>query len=520
MFIFGFLYIYIMYTETSFLISVLALALLGIILFFKKSEQIQRVANFLLILLTTLFLQNTISPTEKSAFMTGIIGALIGVNFLLSFFFKSKIWRWVFPFLSIIALFILGKNELFFNDYSTNLGNLKVLSIVIMGFFIGILSSQKTYIMNRLFHETDNAAIVQATQIILIGMFIIPATFFVSWFGIFLLAVGFFLYDVYDKNENGVIIISLLALSTISQFIQLYNVESIDLSIGKVLAGIIIGSSSYSLLILAIKSRTVFIKAICILLAVFLVVAVTLLDNIHPAYGGIDSFLAALVGMAIANLIYRDKTVGIMLYPTFLAVGLIAPSSPFPVETQPEVEKTESTAIQSKAQIEEPQGMDASNLSGKYTIDSKTAKIAFQLGPKGGTTKGEILGFEGTVDFGTDITSTKFAVKLPVKNLTTHNSMRDRSVLGGAYLNEPKFPMMKFTSSGMTPKDDGYHLTGKFNMLGKTNEENLFIKYIGDKGGKQLFIGKSSLDRTKYGMLSSPQEGNVVDFTFIIELTK
>ena len=46
------------------------------------------------------------------------------------------------------------------------------------------------------------------------------------------------------------------------------------------------------------------------------------------------------------------------------------------------------------------------------------------------------------------------------------------------------------------------------------------MKYLGKIGNNSapVFIGRSSIDRRKYGMKSDPKEGNIVDFTFKVEL--
>src|SRR5690606_215581 len=107
-----------------------------------------------------------------------------------------------------------------------------------------------------------------------------------------------------------------------------------------------------------------------------------------------------------------------------------------------------------------------------------TAVISFQLGPKGGVTKGEITGFEGKVEFTDDVENTRFEVTMPVKQLTTFNSMRDESLMEDIYFNEPKFPVMKYLSTKMTPKEDGYVLSGTFTMLGTSKPEEVFVKYL------------------------------------------
>lgn len=502
------------------LLSAISLLFAGVALYFKYNAKLQPSLNLLLILITALFLQTNISPQENSIFLTGAIGSLAGINLIASSLIKASRLRWAIPIASILFVLLFGKNNLMYGDYSLDLSNTKVTGIIVLGFLIGVVSCLLTFILQRFFPENEKKTIQLTAQIVLTGLFIIPATFFASWYGFLLLATGYFLYSSYNKEENGSVLISLLSIASVSGFLSMYNIESIDLSVGKVAAGLIVGAGSYFLGILAVKSSNKFFGAGFLLLGISSIGLVTLLNNVHPAYGGTESFAAAFIGMAIAHLFSERNIVGNVLFPTFLVIGLLLPSDPFSGSGTEEQANIPASGEETTTQtvVEEPKGLDAGALSGKYTIVSETASISFQLGQKGGITKGAIKEFEGTADFGKNIETAKFNVKLPTKKLTTFNSMRDESVLGAAYLNEPKYPVMSFSSSKMEKKDDGYLLKGHFTLLGKTNPEDIFIKYLGEKDGKQQFSGKASIDRTKYGMASSPQEGNIVDFTFSIEL--
>jgi polyisoprenoid-binding protein YceI len=511
-----------MVSDFSLLFSSIALLIVGIGFFVKDNfSRLQHILNALFILLTVQFLQKDIQPIENSLFMTGIIGVLIGVNLLFSSFLIKNKFRWGIPIVSIILLLFIGKNDFLYKGYSLNLSDLKITGLIFLGFVSGVISISLKFILKRFFVENDSDKIQSIAQILLIGLFMIPATFFASWYGIIFLSSGYFLFSCYHQgsNNNNNTIIPLLAIASVSSFLTIYHIENIDLSVGKVIAGLILGSGAYFLGVLASKSSNKFVGLGLIFLGILTIGLITILNNIHPAYGGVESFSAALVGMALGGLLFGNSSISVILYPAFLIIGLTLPSDPFESIGNKENVVVNSTGTkEEKAVVEEPKGLDASVLSGKYIIVPETANLSFQLGPKGGVTKGAILNFEGTVNFGNSIETTKFNVKLPTKKLTTFNSMRDESVLGGAYLNAEKYPLMSFNSSNMEKKDDGYILKGNFTLLGKTNPEDVFIKYLGEKDGKQQFFGKAAIDRTKYGMLSSPQEGNVVDFTFTIEL--
>lgn len=494
------------------------LLLTGLVTLYRYSSSLQPLLNFLFLLLSARLLQTGISPEENSEWMTGMIGLVAGLNLVVATLVKSGKIRWIVPVVSILLLPLIGKNDLLFGDYALDLSNTKVTGVIALGFLIGLISYLLKIVLKRFFPADEQESIRLTAQIALSGLFIIPATFFASWYGVVFLAMGYFLYNTYSEKKNDLLLISLLTIAATSGVATKYGVEGIDLSVGKITAGLMVGAGAYMLTVLATKTSNKVMGYVFVVLAILLLSLITLLNNVHPAYGGTESLLAAFFGFAIINLFNGKHEAANILFPALLVIGLFLPSDPFSEangEIAPVTAEQQNTP---EEPVAEPKGMDASALSGKYTIVSETAVISFQLGQKGGVTKGAIKEFEGTVDFGTAINSAKFNVKLPTKKLTTFNTMRDESIMGGAYLNASKFPAMSFSSSGMEAKDDGYLLKGNFTLLGKTNPENVFIKYLGEKDGKQQFIGKAAIDRTKYGMPSSPQEGNIVNFTFTIEL--
>lgn len=503
-----------MTTELILSLSALAITALGFVLFFKNNVKLQPIFNLLAIILTASILQAGISPEENQLVATGMITALVGINLVVATLLKNMKWRWIFPLLTISLLFLLGNVDLSVGDYPINFTTLPIISLLILGFAIGIVSNLITLALKSFFENYHQSSINKTAQVVLFGLFIIPATFLASWYGIFLLAIGFFTYNCYANHKNDVLLISMLLISTVAIFQKKFGMEGIDLSIGKMMASLIVGVGAVALGTLAMKATNKLIQIALLLLAVVCLITVTQLNNVHPAYGGPETLIVAMIGIALHLIVLGKREVANTLVPAAITLALFLPS------TLKEVNDTTNTATTSAAveTKKEPAGVDASNLKGNFTIEDATSQIDFQLGPKGGVTKGAIKNFKGSVQFAEDFTASKFTVTLETKNLTTFNSMRDESVLGDDYLKAASFPVMKFTSNQLEKKEDGYLLKGEFTLLGKKNPEDVFLKYLGEKDGKHQFIGKAAIDRTKYGMASSPQEGNVIDFTFTMEL--
>jgi len=475
----------------------------------------QTALNFFFVLVGVQLLQHDVSPNDQTFILLFTIGGMLAINWLGSIWLKTNAYRWLLPLVSLILLGWFGKNELHYSDYSIDFSDIRVLSIL----FIGIVTTFCARIIQHLlfpfFNPKDEYAIQQTAMIILLGFSVLIATFFVSWYGILLLAIGHFLYNCFSRSKNDHIILSLLLLSSVGAIVSRQSIESIDLTVGKMLFGLLTGAGVYLLSTLAFKSIHDVVRIVFLVLSVILLSLVAFFDNIHPAYGGVDAFLAAWITIALIHLFIRNNNVGIFLFPILLIIGLIIPTP-----QQEEITTPSKTTQQQTPKIDPLNipGKNADIITGVYKIDEQTSTLSFQLGPKGGIVKGAINNFNGTIDFGTNIETAKFNVKLLTDKLTTYNALRDKNVLGDKYLKVNQFPEMKFTANKMQKQNDGYRLYGKFTMLGITQPQEVFIKYIGEEYGRKKFVGQGVVDHAKFGVPASPQESKGVEFTFEIEL--
>mgnify|MGYP002136238933 CR=1 FL=1 len=163
-------------------------------------------------------------------------------------------------------------------------------------------------------------------------------------------------------------------------------------------------------------------------------------------------------------------------------------------------------------------------MSGKWKSASEASKLGFKLGPEGGVTKGGVEDFDVVLKMNAAGEPEQITVVIPTVKVTTFNSMRDESVHGAGYLNAPAFPKMGYTSATIKKEGDKYIVDGDFEMLGKKAPVKLEVKFAAkgaDKGKNYLvMVGKSSLDRTKFGMASDSKIGDNVDVTFEVEFRK
>ena len=249
--------------------------------------------------------------------------------------------------------------------------------------------------------------------------------------------------------------------------------------------------------------------------------------------GGILSLGAVLISLALISVLFslfKDYTfIGLKL----IALGGVFLITPYIMPVQQTssinlaelgIEEPKTNASEKKSVQEEPQGKSFDDAVGKWKINEENSKIYFELGPEKGRTKGEFQVVKGNVEINEKILNSKINVTLPVKSLTTFIGPRDEHLMEKDYFHEEKFPEITFTSTQVAQLDDGLNVTGDFTMMGITKQLDVKLKLtgIGEKDGESVLVlwGKSALNRTDFGMPSSAKIGDVVEFTYEIQLEK
>lgn len=317
---------------------------------------------------------------------------------------------------------------------------------------------------------------------------------------------------------------------------------SLDFTKGEVLEGAFVAGFMvifYELLINLARHNTGMWKFFFGSLALIIpIVAITLLGLAYTQLerlGGVLSLAGVLTSMAILSVTFTMFKRSTFIALQLVAVGLSILLLPYikPVEIKSSIdlaslgieEENETTAQDSNSNSTkalEPKGKDLKNALGEWSIDQDASQIPFELGPPNGRTKGALEKVKGTVVFTAELESCSIDVTMPVASLTTYNSMRDEHLMASDYFHEEKYPTFKFEAEGLVKEGDGYIAKGTFSMLGekKPLEVKLKLLGVGEKDGdkKAVLWGTSQLDRTQYGMEPSAKIGNIVDFTFEIQL--
>jgi polyisoprenoid-binding protein YceI len=454
------------------------------------------------------------------------ISALI-LNFLLGIFNSSKVLNRQLIGVAICSIPIMFSWAVTINvqDYEFSIGPIHLM-LILYGGLIHLMSELKIKIINRFIKNIDSEAARLAIQLILLGIGIYVGSFFASYFGILLIGIGASASSFQTRDFR----ITLLILTYVifAFFITKQNIEVVDISLGKILFGFIVGIFSILCFNMFTSGEKVNLTNLLFpaLLQAILISIIIWLGTQKTDLGGFDAYLASLFGMLTAQLF-----TGTFIKNLFVIVFSLTIGVNFTVLLKTDADAKNQVlnlpASVTKNQTGEKQENDPFNIPGKkieeiignYKIDDSNSELTFQLGPKGGITKGAIKLFSGQINFTKSPEKSQFIVNLPVKNLTTFNGYRDESLMEASYFNVAKFPKMNYQSKTLTVKDDYYIISGDFEMLGIKQKVDVNIKYMGkNENGNPILIGKSSLDRTLFGMQPDPKEGNVVEFQFNIQL--
>lgn len=459
-------------------------------------------------------------------FSTTVISVLI-LNFLIGNFISSKdIYKQLLVVaICSIPILISWATTVIVQDYEFTIGPIHLM-LILYGGLIQLLSELKFKIINRFFKNIDAQATRLAAQLILLGIGIYVGSFFASYFGILLIGIGASASAFQTRDFR----ITLLVLSYVifAFFITKQNIEVVDISLGKILFGFIVGIFSILSFNMFCSGEKVNLTNLLFpaLLQAIIISSIIWLGTQKTDLGGYDAYLASLFGMFTAQLFTGSFIKNLFVIVFSLAIGVN-----FTVLLKTDEDAKNQVlnlpATVTKTKTDENKETDPFNIPGKkieeiignYKIDDSNSELTFQLGPKGGITKGAIKLFSGQINFTKSPEKSQFIVILPVKNLTTFNGYRDESLMEASYFNAAKFPEMKYQSKLLTVKDDYYIISGDFEMLGIKQKVDVNVKYVGkNENGNPILIGKSSLDRTLFGMQPDPKEGNVVEFQFNIQL--
>ena len=464
--------------------------------------------------------------------LSAILGGWIVLNYGLSFLqlhsfrFLLRLAGFliVVPFLLLIPHEIERYNFLYSTEYH-------MLVVIALTFFLHELAHAKAvyfakYFGGELSHHQRSFEYLWA------GIAVFGGYFFGGPVGLLVVACSFAAGDFHREKGSFGQTSAFLILATIPLILSIGEVGSVDLTLGKNILVLFVGIFGGRIVTQISKERPAFIAQRIGFSLVFTGILAILgyFGTIKADLGGMDSYVAGMIGFAIVFFTNAHKANAFFVTPLLIVVGVGLAEVTLNTEelalSSLPIDKTQNSDGNSNVKEEEPSVFDQKGLSwndivGEYRIDPSHAQITFQLGPKGGVTKGAIKQFSGTIAINTALEKSRFDIDIPLNQLTTFNAYRDESLVDEAYFNVAKFPDMRYEVKSLTKENDALKLNGFFTLRGARLPLNVDVKYVGkSESGAPIIVGKSTIDRTKFGMKPDAKEGNVVSFEFRAELLK
>jgi polyisoprenoid-binding protein YceI len=452
-------------------------------------------------------------------FLSGLIGS-----------FKIRaIHAFVFIFTAgcCSAMWFLGEQTLQSDEFEFQLNGFLILVLalaMLTGFFLHDFSTYFKWTTNK-GNQTDELSVWHALVAL---MLMIPAFFLGSHLGLVIVGAAYLAGQFMNgRNEPSPIAYLFLSMGGLSFWNQLPEAPIADISLGMNAAALIGGIGLLKWWDAVGKENFRSWKSLLIIaLAIIITVALYLMGNQKTDLGGFDTIIALITGIAIGGLFFYQTEAGLILPSVVFVTALgfsmheINENRKVPAPDTKVQDKREDKSSEKKTiSVMDSTGIRWEGIEQGFTIEKNSAMIWFELGPKGGRTKGSIEQFNGTLD----LSALRFSldVTLPVSHLSTFNKYRDESIMEEEYFHVDKFPVMRFKASNYRLEGDGYQLVGAFQMLGATKPLSIRVKFleVNRKGTKHyVLVGEGEIDRTLFGMKPDSKEGNIVDFQFRVDL--
>jgi polyisoprenoid-binding protein YceI len=519
--------------------ALIVLSIVAVLAFFSYLTGRDTFLSFFSLLLAcgaTSLISSELKSDARTGLLQIMVFAFLLFNFLLS---RVEVLRNIKfgvygTALSTLMLLTVGRASFSLYDFEFSYFSMGLWILPILGTLVYVGSELLSGLFSQFVGFETRSSFQQLSQVFLVSVVAFIGFFFASYFGLFLVGIGYIASSFYREDHTPNIGFSLLTLALIPFISTLVGIETIDISLGKNLFGLFAGFSGVWFLFILSQSKInpIAFSMFGYILHLIFSVLLLMLGTQKADLGGVEPFLAYLTGSALAFAVYHDFKLTQLVFPSLLCVGIyfgpkvngLANESENSATANATNTSKTSASNKSKPDAFAVKGLSIDELIGEYEIDDKSSLINFSLGPKGGKTEGEIKNFSGSVKIDEKTGSSSFNVTLPVKNLTTSNDLRDESLMEKSYFNVGKYPKMTYKSKKLTKIDDYYELDGEFTLLGVTKPLKVKVKYSGniDKEGVKVpvLIGKAALDRTNFGMSPDSKEGNLVDFNLRIELKK
>jgi polyisoprenoid-binding protein YceI len=513
-------------------LSIISLIVLGISSFLvqlKVQEKFYQIFLFLFIVLVCVFSLDGFEKQSQGISLVSFLILYASIHVIINLLFKKKRLELV-SVLGIGFFMIFYNSSYIFQEYTLLFNFKNVLILPVIGSVFPFLIHYKSKFLSRYFKQTN---LDSAFSIIGLGFLVFLALFFGSSFGLLILAISFFVSELHFnkfKEQKSDYSFYLFLISFLLILIKKSEIELTSSLHASALLGLLIGSG-IAIWINKLKNPSelsFFKQCIYYLIPIILIFSLIFIEIIKEHAGGLSAFTGIILGFVLRDKQHNKSTSLSTMSTGFafmlLAIPFLKPEQKITVKNE-KIEALKTNNIQGeKISSFDLPGKEMGQIKGAWKINSAKSKLEFELGPKDTRTKGAFKTVEGIFVFDKKIENASVKVNLPISGFSTYNSYRDKALMEKDFFDYNKFTSISFQSQKTISTNDKYVISGEFSMKGITQKLEIEYKIIAmdkDKNGEfVLVVGKSKLDRTKHKMQSDPKIGDLVDFTFELELRK
>ena len=145
--------------------------------------------------------------------------------------------------------------------------------------------------------------------------------------------------------------------------------------------------------------------------------------------------------------------------------------------------------------------------TGTWNVDPVHSSVEFRVKHLGiATVKGSFREYEGHIEVGEDIGSTRAYGKIKVASIDTGEPQRDDHLRSADFFDVENYPEITFESTSIEVIDeDEFHVTGDFTLHGITQPITLHVEVTGTEqdpwGNTRVGLeAQGELNRSDYGM--------------------
>ena len=409
---------------------------------------------------------------------------------------------------------------------------MEVASFAIVGSLIPLFAKIKDWFAVHWF-GANGAEFNTAVSLIFLGIFVFAASFFVSTFGVILLATGYFAANLGLRSHNGLQLgILLFAVAWI--FFSLNSLDGISDSLlkGNLWMGILAGLGSlWACKSIRREKSWIFLSLFIPLLTIGILVS---FGFINENFGGMPTLLGSIIGTSLALALIEQPNTEKPFHGMLLPLILIGFTNPVDSIFQREKLKVETLLDHSDKKSNQTSAkkdvMDIPAIAlsegdaGAWKSVAENSKLEFEIGPSASRTSGAIKDFNVELQLDKMGVLKNLDVKMKSNSLTTFNDIRDESVLSEEFIKSEKYPEITYTSKKIQKTGEDYKITGDLEFVGVKVEVMLDLRFVSkvNKDGNEVlvFVGKSVVDRTKHTMTSDSKIGDLVDVTFEVAVAR